>query len=193
MAITDQQWLDHANQNVQEFGNRQIMLKGTVSPPGSLPAPIGAFYKNQANGDRYEKTGSAHTDWTLFGTGGTPIPGDADKVVATRNCAADLIVGDLVWQSLTLTDGVDECVNNTDKRRVIGVCIQKVTDTTAKIMVLGKLAALVGLNITEKVYCGTLGTITSTVPITGYVQVVGDAIGSDSCDFNPSHNQVLRA
>ncbi len=192
MPVTDQQWLDHSNQNIQEFSNRQIMLKGTVSPPGALPAPIGAFYKNQVNGDRYEKTGPADTDWTLFGVSGTPAD-DAKRIVDIRNCDASLTVGDLVWESTTIANGVDECTNNTDKRRVIGVCVQKVTDTTAEIMFRGALASLINLSVGDKVYCSPAGTITSTLPSSGYVQVLGDAYGEETCDFSPSHMQILRS
>ena len=193
MAITDQQWLDHANQNVQEFSNRQIMLKGTVSPPGALPAPIGAFYKNQANGDRYEKTGTGDTDWELFATGGTPGDHNHRDLIEVRPCDASLVVGDLVWESVATPGNVEEVVNNTDNRRVVGICISKPTFTTAEILFSGRVSGLTGLTIGRKVYCSSGGVITGVLPTTGYIQVLGDAISLTEVDFSPSHQRILRS
>lgn len=192
MAVTDQQFLDHSNENSQEFSNRQIMLKGTVSPPTNLPAPIGAFYKNQANGDRYEKTGSGDNDWTLFATGSV---GDHDHrdLVQERPCDASLAVGDLVWEDTTTPGNVEESVNNTDSRRVIGICIEKVTSTTARILFSGRVTGLSGLTAGAKIYCSVSGVITAVLPTTGYIQVLGDAISLTEVDFSPSHQRVLRS
>lgn len=193
MAITDQQWLDHANQNVQEFGNRQIMLKGVVSPPGSLPAPIGAFYKNQANGDRYEKTGTGHTDWELFSTGGAPGEHTHRDLKELRPCDPSLVVGDLVWESITTPGEVEEVINNTDTRRAVGIVTEKPTSTTAIVLFQGKVSGLSGLVIGKKVYCSAGGVITGVLPVSGYMQVIGDAISLTEVDFSPSHQRILRS
>ncbi len=192
MAITDQQWLDHANQNIQEFSNRQIMLKGTVSPPGELAAPIGAFYKNQSNGDRYEKVGSGDSDWELFSTGVTEDHQHRD-LKEIRPCDETLAVGDLVMESATTPGNVDEATSNTDSRRIIGICIEKPTSTTANILFTGKVTGLTGLTISAKVYCSTGGVITGVLPTTGYIQVLGDAISITEVDFSPSHQRILRS
>ena len=186
MAVTDAQFLDHANENSQEFSNRQIMLKGTTSPP-VLAAPIGAFYKNQTNGDRYEKTGSNDSEWTLFGSSHYH-----NSLAISRPCDASLSVGDLVWECILTVGTVDQVINNTDKRRVIGLCIAKTSSTIARVMFIGEYAGLSGLTVGMKVYCSPTGVITSTVPATGYIQVLGDAISATEIDFSPSHMRVLR-
>jgi hypothetical protein len=186
MAVTDSQFLDHANENSQEFSNRQIMLKGNVSPP-VLAAPIGAFYKNQTNGDRYEKTSSPDDGWTLFGT-----DHDHSSLANSRPCDASLVSGDLVWESILTPGNVDKTINNIDKRRVIGLCIAKLSSTVARVMFLGERTGLSGLTVGMKVYCSPTGLVTSTVPATGYIQVLGDAISATEIDFSPSHMRVLR-
>ena len=195
MPITDQQWLDHSNQNVQEFSNRNILLRGD-GPPSNIddPAPFGSFYKNKLNGDRYEQIEvdpiSNGYNWQLFETGGSAT--NADKIVRERNCDISLSIGDLVWEGLT--DGeVDECINNTDKRRVIGICIDKPSDTVASIMFSGEITGLSGLINTQKVYCSPTGTITSTLPSSGYIQTLGDAGGTGKVDFLPAHNRIKRS
>ena len=194
--VTDQQWLDHANQNVQEFSNRNILLKDT-GPPSNIndPAPFGSFYKDKNNGNRYEQIEvdpvTNGYNWQLFAVGGTATA--AEKVARDRDCASSLAVSDLVWESSATPGNVDECTNNTDKRRVIGICIEKVSSTVGKIMFSGEISGLSGLTNTQKVYCSDVGVITSTLPPTGYVQTLGDAGGTGLVDFNPSHNQILRA
>lgn len=194
MSVTNAQWLDHANQNVQEFSNRNVLLRQDGAPDNvNDPAPYGAFYKNKLNGDRYEQIEvdpvSNGYNWQLFTTSSS-TPTNED-VVRVKNCDTSLSVGDLVWESST-AGKVDECINNTDKRRVIGVCIDKPTTTTASIMFEGEITGLSGIIIAQKVYCSAIGTITSTLPTVGYVQTLGDASGTTEVDFNPSHNQILR-
>jgi hypothetical protein len=53
MAITDQQWLDHANQNNQEFSNLQILLKCNGPPSNnSTPDRFVSLYNDNNNGNR---------------------------------------------------------------------------------------------------------------------------------------------
>lgn len=199
MPITDQQWLDHANQNVQEFSNRNILLRGDGAPSNiDDPAPFGSFYKDRLTGERYEQVEvdpvSNGYDWQLFETGGsTPGEHDHRDLYEIRGCDSTLAVGDLVWESIANPGEVDEAVNNTDSRRIIGVCVEKPTSTTAKVMFKGRLTGLSSLTVGMKVYCSSGAVITAVLPVSGYVQVLGDAISSTEVDFTPSHQRILRS
>lgn len=63
--VTDIQFQQHADLVREEFKNRQILLSGPGAP-GSLKAPVGAYYLDINNNDRYEKVGSLDTDWQLY-------------------------------------------------------------------------------------------------------------------------------
>jgi len=196
MAITDQQWLDHANQNNQEFSNRQILLKGNGPPSNTnTPAPFGSFYKDKNNGLRYEQIevdpNTNGYNWQLFTGGGTG--GDSDKITDERNCDSSLSIGDLVHESTTVAQGVDKVINNTDKRLVIGIVLSKPTTTTAEIMFQGPLTGLTGFSLGSKVYRGLQGEITDTLPSTGLIQVLGNSSNGTHIDFKPATTQIQRA
>lgn len=196
MAITDQQWLDHANQNNQEFSNRQILLKGNGPPSNTnTPAPFGSFYKDNNNGDRYEQLevnpNTNGYNWQLFTGGGTV--GDSSKIVDIRPCASSLVIGDLVHLSKTVAQGVDEVINNTDNRLVVGIVLSKPSSTTAEIMFIGSLTGLSGYGTGVKVYRGTLGELTDTLPSTGFVQILGNTSDGTHIDFKPSATHIQRA
>jgi hypothetical protein len=196
MAITDQQWLDHANQNNQEFSNRQILLKGNGPPSNTgTPAPFGSFYKDNNNGDRYEQLevdpNTNGYNWQLFTSGGSG--GDSDSIIDIRPCDSSLAVGDLVHESKTVAQGVDEVINNTDKRLVVGIVLSKPSSTSAEIMFLGPLTGLSGYSTGSKVYRGTLGEITDTLPSTGLIQVLGNSSDGTHIDFKPATTQIQRA
>lgn len=63
--ITDIQFQQHVNIVREEFKNRQILLTDS-GPPGSLKAPVGAFYLDIASNDRYEKIDVNDGDWQLY-------------------------------------------------------------------------------------------------------------------------------
>ena len=73
MAVTDQQFLDHADLNNAEFANRQVTIRGDLDPrqaPG-YPGIMGWFYlsENVTPHARYEKVGPLDTDWETFTAG----------------------------------------------------------------------------------------------------------------------------
>jgi len=196
MAITDQQWLDHANQNNQEFSNRQILLKGSGAPSNTNdPAPFGSFYKDNNNGDRYEQIeidpNSNGYNWQLFETGGGS--GDGSKIVEDRDCDSGLATGDLVHESKTVYRGVDKVINNTDVRLIVGIVISKPSATVAKIMFMGAYDGITGFNTGAKVYCSGTGTLTYSLPTIGYVQILGNTSDGEHMDFNPAMSQIMRA
>jgi len=205
LSITDQQWLDHCNQNNHEFANRQILLKGDGAPtsgsqnnPNTTKAPFGSFYKNNLNGDRYEQVEldpvNNDYDWQLFG-GGTIIVDKSKSLVDERDCDSGLAVGDLVWESMTTALTVDKATSNNDtnKRLVIGMCISKPTSTTADILFKGPVTGLSDFSAGKKVYVGSSGGMTSTLPTSGFVQIVGNCSDGTHVDFSPAMHQTKRA
>ncbi len=193
MAITNQQWIDHANQNNKEFSNRNILLKGDGAPSNTTtPAPFGSFYKDKLTGKRYEQTSLVGYDWQEFGSGGSVVVGETAFIAEERTCDSSLAVGDLVWESSSLLNGVDKCTNNTDLRRVIGICIEKPESEKGKILFRGKVSGFSGLSTAMKVYVGEDGRPTATVPVAGYMQIIGDAVSESTFDFSPSSTRVKR-
>jgi hypothetical protein len=202
-TITDQQWLDHCNQNNHEFANRQILLRedgpptnGSQNNPNTTKAPYGSFYKNNLNGDRYEQVELNPVqngyNWQLF-TGSAVIIDKSKSIVDIRDCDSGLAVGDLVWESTAFANAVVEATNNTDSRLIIGICTSKPTSTTAEIMFAGPLSGLTSFAAGKKTYVSTTGQLTSLVPTTGYLQILGNCSDGTQVDFRPSMHHLLRS
>jgi hypothetical protein len=197
LTITDQQWLDHTNQNNQEFANRQILLKDNGPPSNTnTPAPFGSFYKDKSTGDRYEQVevdpGTNGYDWQLFTGNSTIIVDRSKSLLDVRDCDSTLAEGDLVYESTTTASYVDEVVDNTDTRLVIGICTKKISSTSAEILFKGPLTGLSGYNAGKKIYCSSTGVMTSVLPTTGYIQVIGNTSNGTHIDFSPAMHQVKR-
>jgi len=205
LTITDQQWLDHCNQNNHEFANRQILLRedgaptsGSQSDPNTTKAPFGSFYKNNLDGKRYEQIEvdpvNNGYNWQLF-SGSSVIVDESKSLVDVRDCDSTLAAGDLVWESTTNALAVIEATNNTDARLIVGLCIDKPTSTTAKILFKGPITGLTGFSAGQKVYGGTSGELTSTLPTnsSGYVQILGNCSDGTHIDFSPAMIQTKRS
>lgn len=116
----------------------------------------------------------------------------AKSIVETRNCLASANVGDLVVESDVIFDMVDTVTDNTDLRPVFAMIISKPSSTTCEILILGQVTGFSGLNKGYKVFLSETGGLTSTPPTTGYMQSLGVAKESDTVDFNPNSQRVLR-
>ena len=116
----------------------------------------------------------------------------AKSITQIRNCDISALAGDFVMESSSITNGVDVSVNNTDVRPTIGVIIRKLTDTTCEVLFFGTLTGFSGLTKGRKLFLDTDGTITSTAVTSGYLQCLGTARDSDTVDFNPQLNRVMR-
>ena len=203
MSITDQQWIDHANQNNAEFSNRQVLLKGDGPPvdglqedPATTKAPYGAFYKDRLTDNRYEQidpdpVNNGYT-WRIF-SGSSFIVDRARSVLDIRSCTSDLNVGDLVMESKTNYLTVDKVEDNLRKRLVIGICVNKLDAVTAEILFKGPLLDLTGYTPGSKIYLSITGKMTSVIPLNGYMQVLGNCSDGTHIDFNPSTQHLLRS
>lgn len=67
MSVTDQQFLDHANQNNGEFTNRRIKIHGTGAPTGANIAPYKSLYVDTDNDNEYVNNGTLGTpSWVAY-------------------------------------------------------------------------------------------------------------------------------
>ena len=113
-------------------------------------------------------------------------------MVLEFNCAASVAVNDLVFQDSTNSLTAVECVDNTTTEPTIGVVIKKPTATTCEVLVLGIQEGYSSLSIGAKVYLGTDGAVTTVKPSTGYMQILGTVVASDTIFFLPNSQRVLQ-
>ena len=107
-----------------------------------------------------------------------------------RSCDSSLAVGDLVYESETIANGVDKVVDNSDVRSVIGYVIDKPSATVANIIRQGTITGTFNLTKAAKVYLSDTGTLTDTKPTYGYQQILGFAVDSNTIDFDPSNTKI---
>jgi len=100
-------------------------------------------------------------------------------------------VGDVVHHSATTDNKVEASTNNTDDQRSIGVIIEK-NGTTAKVKILGYVSGFSGLTRGAEVFLSTSGTLTSTPPTTGYVQIMGYATSTTEVCLEPGNFRAKR-
>lgn len=124
-----------------------------------------------------------------------PLPGIASKasrVVLEFTCAASVAINDLVYQDSVNQSTAVECTDNTTVQPTIGVVIDKPTTTSCEVLVLGIQEGYTGLSIGSKIYLDTDGTVTTTKPSSGYMQVLGTAVATDTIFFLPNSQRVLQ-
>lgn len=117
----------------------------------------------------------------------------AKTVQDTLICDVSASVGDLVRASDTIPDGVDVAVDNSEKRPVIGLILNKPTTTSAEILFLGLVNGFSGLTQGATLFLSATGTVTSTVPPgAGYVQILGSAVDPTKILLSPQLRVVRR-
>jgi hypothetical protein len=126
----------------------------------------------------------------FINTDGYYEEGAVDGHGETRACDASLAPGDLVCESSSITNGVDKVTSNAETRSVIGYVTNKPTTTTAEILFQGTISGTFGLTKAGKVYLSDTGGFTDTIPASGYLKTLGQAIDADTIDFDPSITKV---
>lgn len=116
----------------------------------------------------------------------------SNNIVESRSCLATADVGDLVVESETFVDRVDVAEDNLDIRPVFAIIIEKTSETTCTILLLGQVGGFSGLVKSRKVFLDVDGSITSTPPTTGYMQSLGVAKEDSVVDFRPNMQRVKR-
>ena len=123
-------------------------------------------------------------------TNGDPTEGIVDGVFETRNCAVDAAVGDLVFESDSITLGVDVADSNVDERTVIGIIIEKPTTSTATVCTSGRIEGLSGLTKAQRIYLSGTGKFSVEQMTYGYIHVLGHAVEENIIDFNPANTKI---
>ena len=116
--------------------------------------------------------------------------GYVEGIFGTRDCDSSLSVGDLVTESLSITNGVDKVIDNNSTRSVIGWVFDKPTSITATILYKGVITGLSGLEQAGKVFLSDTGSFTSTKPLSGYLHLLGHAFAADQIEFNPVNTKI---
>jgi hypothetical protein len=118
---------------------------------------------------------------------------EAKTVISNFNCEATAVVGDVVHVSEFDNNTVITNVDNLHSRPTIGILIEKLSATECKVLTHGKWTqSYLGLEKGKKVFLSVSGSLTTTPPNTGYVQVVGLCYEEDKIFVNPSKERVKR-
>jgi len=110
--------------------------------------------------------------------------------VKTMDCLTGVAVDDLVFQLSSVDNTAIKAVNNTAVEPIVGIVTSKPTSITCVVQVSGIL------NKTEprgRLWVSTSGTLTSTPPVTGYVQEMGWSCGNGKVKLNPVVPRILRS
>lgn len=116
----------------------------------------------------------------------------AREIVLTFSCESSSSVGDLVYLDPNNENKVLVNSNNSVIQQTIGVIKSKPSNETAKILILGIASLYSSLTISGKIFLGTNGQITQTLPTSGYRQILGVAASETEILFIPSNERVLR-
>lgn len=130
-------------------------------------------------------------DW--IGDSGSSSPNPvAEKIADIFNCAATVVVGDLVVPSETISGNVESLSSNVYNNLCLGVVVSKPSLTTAEVLVSGRLSGLSGLPIGRPLFIGTDGKLTALKPTTGHLQTMGMSITASTAFLLPSLSKVIQ-
>lgn len=117
----------------------------------------------------------------------------AREIVIPFTCLASAAVGDLVYQDPLNDKSVIVATSNTAQPQVFGVIKEKPGTTDANVLILGIVDGFSALAISGRVYLSTTGTITQTIPTTGFVHNLGFAVSETEVLFIPNNVRAKRA
>jgi len=151
-------------------------------PPDIIPPDTGVHWIDTVNRKTYVSVGTAViADWLI--TDGDPI------ITKPMNCAASVVVDDLVFQSTTINNLAVTATDNLNISPIIGHVIAKPTSTTCVVQLKGVLLFTIGRG---KVYLSSSGTHTNTAPAAGFLQILGWSCGDGRLEINPSLMRIKR-
>jgi hypothetical protein len=117
----------------------------------------------------------------------------AEKVAAEFDCPSDVVVGDLVVPSQTVSDTVERVLTNVYSGLVIGVVIAKPNATRCEVLASGKISGLTGISFGKPLFVGTDGKLTTTKPVTGHLQAMGMSLTTTSGFLLPAMVKVIQS
>jgi hypothetical protein len=120
------------------------------------------------------------------------VSGSSNEVLLLFACDAGAAVNDVVRMSTTVDSKVDTLTSNTYSNLAIGVIASKPSTTTCYTRILGLHTGLAGLTRAKPVFVSPSGIPTTTVPVSGSLQIIGVAVSSTAMIINVAMYKVIR-
>ena len=114
------------------------------------------------------------------------------KKQKNMSCDASSSIGDLVFLNPLNPNSILSAQDNNSNLPIIGLIIDKPTDTVARVLLNG-LLQLDTVIASGKIFVGLSGGLTLNGPTTGHLQQLGFSFGDGVIDFNPSSIRVKRS
>lgn len=111
----------------------------------------------------------------------------ARKVILRFQCESSANVGDLVYQDTSNDAKVLVNTNNSLVQQTIGIIDSKPDAQLAEVMILGVKSGYSGLTRGGRVFLSTSGSVTTTMPTSGYLHNIGVAISESDILFIPNN------
>jgi len=104
-----------------------------------------------------------------------------------------LLVGDLVYMSPTIELLVIKALDNNSINPIIGIVTEVISSTIVRVSHMGFYNTTEAIVQGHKVYVSDTGTMTTVLPTTYYIQILGAAISTGKIFFNPELRRIKRA
>lgn len=115
---------------------------------------------------------------------------NAERILLSFSCYSSLAPGDLVYQDNAVDEFVIKAESNALVNQVIGICYSKPSPNTARVLILGVYEGYSGLTTGARGFVSVTGTITHTLPSSGYRHNLGIAVSSTGFLFIPNNIRV---
>lgn len=117
------------------------------------------------------------------GQDGEDVGARAENFTKVMGCKSTTSVGDFVYQDTTRTNEVTEASDNDTPEPIIGVVLDKSSDVSCTVILMGKFTTSLGIGI---IYLGTDGKGSLTKPTVGLGQILGYSFGDGTGNINPN-------
>jgi len=98
----------------------------------------------------------------------------SDTQYVILDCDTSVAVNNLVYVSNYIDNYAVKAIDNKSGSPVIGIVVEKIDSTTAKIQVTNEPnITYSGLTLGEKVFVSSTGVPTTSLPVGGYIQIIG--------------------
>lgn len=119
--------------------------------------------------------------------------GDSEHHIKTYNHDdITIVAGDLVYLDTVIHNKVNKAIDNNSPNPVIGIVFQVISDTSLRVLMLGTITITETLPPGSKVYVSPIGSMTETLPINNFIQVLGTITGEFEILINPEKIRVKR-
>ena len=111
------------------------------------------------------------------------------------NCDSSLNVGDIVYISDTTTKSISKIDSYNQNVNPIGIITNKTSTTKCNVFEYG-ICPITFPNITDdqrNVFIGISGGVTTEVPPSGYISIIGHSIGNSQIFINIDSDRIKRS